>query len=761
MRSLTLLELESEAIHLADYLQSATSIESKRGKFFHFFQNLPQIAERSALCSYYLQFTPYLPLLSQDLIGSNHDPEELSAWLEVIHRFKEQAPEHLSVIAAAERVFRLAAFLGFLYAADGSRAAGLMGLGDYAGLPAPASRLDAARHLIGAAPETLQAEVRTLIRDWEAQAGSFPANGVRVVLVDGSTTPPVYQGPQGIVLSLHAEARERPMDAEADLALINNQTSPGQHSLYWTMMDGLLAARKSMAPGTARSFYTVHYSLSEKSAEVSGASLGLAAALLAWVTIRNRHYRSAVVTLSPLAAITGCIRADGTITAVDSLTLGAKISAAFFSSLERLYLPADNITLASIELAKLEKRYPDRHLILQPLWSLSEALQDHNLIQGKQPSVWARAWAAIRRYRHKGSLAGLSAAVLLALFILFMPALQWWRDRTPARWQIIDTCLVVQNKAGEKIWTYRFDFPVNQQAYEAPDNKNIIMDDLNEDGRMETLIGISELAAMEHSGTLYGFDDRGRLLWPPVKLGTILKTLSGETIEDRFNMGPIIPAKIKPGQPKMIVCSVGSFKDFASRLVLIDHQGVVRGSYWNSGHIAYYIAHDCNGDGQLEIAAGMYGNEEGQARLAVFDPDHMQGSSPQSLPAYTLAGIPPARHLRLFRFPKSPFWEKGVYRDVAAKLEWWGDHVRVDIANHGILKQVAGGLDTYHIYFYFFSPQLEPVALEPPPDYFLSRFLDIFGRPFSPADRKKIACVESWDGAAWISCSLGTADPDR
>ncbi len=760
MRSLPLLELESEAIHLADYLHSEASLESKRGRFFHFFQNLPQIGEPSVFCSYYLQFTPFLPLLSQDLIGSSHDPEELCAWLEVIHVFAEQAPGHGCVIAAAERAVRLAAILGFFYAADCSRAAGLMGLGGLTGLAATDSRLAAARLVTRAAPESLREEVHALIRRWEAQAASFPANSAQVVLVDCSTTP-FDPGPQGIVLSLHAEARERSKDAEADFALINNQTSPGQHSLYWTVMDGLLAARRSMAPGTARSYYKVHFSLSEKSAEVSGASLGLAAALLAWVTIRNRHYRSAVVALSPSAAITGCIRADGKIAAVDSLTLGAKISAAFFSSVDRLYLPADNIALASTELAKLEKRYPDRHLYLQPLWNLSEALQDHNLIQGKQPSVWARVLAAIRRSRHKRLLAALAASTLLALLIMLTPALQWWRDRTPARWQIIENGLVVQNKAGEKIWAHRFGFPLNQEAYNAPDHKNIIMDDLNEDGRMETLIGISESAALEHSGTLYGFDDRGGPLWPPVKLGTALKTLSGETIEDRFALGPIITAKIKPGQPKMILCSVGSFKEFASRLVLIDHTGIVQGSYWNSGHIAFYMAHDCNGDGKLEIVVGMYGNEEGQARLAVFDPDNMQGASPQSLPAFTLAGVPPAHHLRLFRFPKSPFWEKGVYRDVVSKIELWGDHVRVDIANHGILKQVAGGLDGYLIYFYIFSTQMEPVAMETLPDFFLGRFRDIFGKNLSPADRKKIASVESWDGAAWKSCPLGTAPLDR
>ncbi len=756
-----LMELEGEAIQLADYLHSEASLESKRSRFFQFCQNLTQIAEQPAVCSYYLQFAPFLPLMSQELIGSCRDPEELCAWLDVIQVFKDQAPEHLSAIVPAEHDIRLAAILSSFYAADFHRASGLMGITDDAGTALPAARLDAARYLIRKAPQPLQVALDPVIREWEARTASFPDNCASVVLVDSNTIPTISRNPQGIVLSLHAEARERPDDADADFCLINNQTTPGHYSLYWTMTDGLLAARAHMAPGTARSFYTVHFSLAEKSAEVSGSSMGLAAALLAWVTTRNRHYRSALVSLAATAAITGGIRADGTITAVDSLTLGAKISAAFFSPVERLFLPAANLALATAELAKLEERYPDRHLSLQPLRSFGEALQDRNLVQGKQPSLFARAVAALQRSRHKWLFAILASAAGLALLVMLTPALQWWSDRTPARWQIIEHSLVVQNKAGEKIWSHRFDFPISPEAYAAPDHGNILIDDLDQDGRMETLIGISELNALEQSGTLYGFDDKGDPLWPPVKLGMPLRTLSGEEIEDRYLSGPIITAPIIPGHPKMILCTVGSLKTFASRLALIDHKGIVRGSYWNSGHIVFYNTSDYDGDGRLEIAAGMYGNEEGQARLAVFAPDDMQGASPQSLPAYTLAGIPPANHLRLFRFPKSPFWEKGVYRDVVSRIELWGNHVRVDIANHGILKEVAGGMDTYIIYFYVFSTQMEPVALENLPDYFLSRFRDIFGKSFSPADREKIASVESWDGAVWQQIRLETASPVR
>ena len=134
-----------------------------------------------------------------------------------------------------------------------------------------------------------------------------------------------------------------------------------------------------------------------------------------------------------------------------------------FSSAERLYRPQ---TTPWLELANL-KTYPDRYLILQPVWSLSEALQDHNLIQGKP--VWARAGLRYGGRDTKELGWTFSRCPPRPVYPVYARIAVVARP-TPAV-GIIDTCLVVQNKAGEKIWTYRFDFPVNQQAYDAPDNE--------------------------------------------------------------------------------------------------------------------------------------------------------------------------------------------------------------------------------------------------------------------------------------------------
>jgi hypothetical protein len=750
------IELETGAIRLADFLQSEASPMSKRLRFFQFFRQFTASTDQLRFLSYYLQFAPFLLPLCHELTQSSTDPEELCAWLKVTDHFKRQAPEHLTAITEAENKIRISAILHALYAADLRSAAGLLGI-EWAEEPAPsASRLTVARLLASRAPLGLRDELMALLQEWENKVSAFSANSMLAVLIDSSTITTSGAGPQGVVLALHAEARERPADAEEDRGLINNQVNFGKQALYWTIMDGLLAARANMAPGTAQSFYTVHYSLSEKSAEVSGTSLGLAAALLAWVTSRNRHYRSPVVRIASSAAVTGGIRVDGAVTAVDSLSLGAKISATFFSPVERLFLPAANIAEAFRLLAELEQRYPNRRLLLQPIETLSQALQDRNLVEGIQPSLPGRALAAVRRTRHKPLIAGLAAAAALGLLFAFVPAMQWWRDRTPAQWIVEGQKLIIQNEAGERLWSYRFECTLNPQVYAYPGAGHVLLDDINGDGRIEVLAGISDSNAPAYSGTLFGFDDQGHALWPPLKPGRILRNLEGEEIPNIYDMSPIKTVTIATGQPKMILTSVNSHGDFPGMLALIDHRGRLQGSYWNSSHITRCFAQDITGDGRPEIIATLYGNEDGRARLAAFSIDDMHGASPQSSSHYILDGIPLANHLKLYRFPATPFVERPSFNDMIDPIDRWSSGFRIYITNPGVYSGKAPDANC-SVCSYFFDAQLEPVSMFDPPDLTLSRLKDALGHPFAAADRRRLEIIDEWDGTSWRPRPIGTA----
>ncbi len=746
----SLIQIENDSLQLAGYLRSEASLEGRRGRFFAFFHQLDAWPDPQMLRSYYVQFCSYLLPLAQGLNDAGRDPEELGAWLELIERFKQLAPEHLSVIEQCGQRICIAAILHACYAADFARAAALAG-SEWNPESAPASsRLETARTLAGRAAPPFRDELLSALQSWPEAPSSFSANRVQVLLIDSSTLVAAGADPQGVLLPLHAEARERPSDAEADQALINNRVGTlGQEALHWTLQDALLAARARMPGGTAQRYFTVHYSLQEKSAEISGTSVGLAAALLAWVACRNRHYRAPVARIAADAAVTGGIRPDGSVSLVDSLTLGAKLRAAFFSPAERLFLPAANLPEAWPLLAALEARYPHRHLLLQPLETLQQALQDRNLIDAQPPRAPARVLAALSRTRNKPLRAALAAAAALVLLFAIIPALQWWRDRVPARAEISGNAFIVENRSGQKLWSHHFSVPLTPAKFENNGLGSFLIDDLDGNGRPEVIFALNDYSRPELLGTLFGFDDKGRELWPPLKLSAKLKTCSGLEFEDSYYTGPVHSVQIRPGEPRMILCSIGSIQDYTARLVLADHAGRICGSYWNAGHITDYVAYDINADGRNEIIASMYGNEDGRTRLAAFDPDQMSGASPQADPYYTLADIPPSHPLKLFRFPASPFVEPKAYRDALWRIDLGMDHFRMQLANHGLLKTYAGEIGEYGIYSYRFSLHLEPVALFDPPDYFLSRFHDIFGRDFSPADRARLEVIDEWDGQAW------------
>ncbi len=464
----SLIALETAAVQLAENLHGDASLEGKRCRFFLFFLQIAELPEQERFRSYYLQFAPTLLPLCQELYGSSRDPEELCAWLQVADKFRRLAPEHLASIAKAEHKIRLAAILLFLYINEAGRAAALMGIEAGQAPHPPIPRLAAAQALEKRAPLPLRDDLSIFLQEWQARSRSFSASSVQTILVDSSTVSSGNAPPQGVLLALQADARERPGDAEEDRSLLNNQVYFGKHALYWTIMDGLLAARSRMAPGIARCHYTIQFSLPEKSVEVGGTSLGLAAALLAWITSRNRHYRATSARIAESAAVTGGIQPDGAVTAVASLTLAAKIRAAFFSPLERLFLPEANHAEAFRLLVELEKRYPCRHLLLQPLETLDQALQDRNLIDNIRLSPLAYALSGLRRIQHKPVAAALAATAMLVLLLALAPTLQWWHDRKPAQWTVEENKLNIENAAGERLWLYGFDCPIESPEYDYP-----------------------------------------------------------------------------------------------------------------------------------------------------------------------------------------------------------------------------------------------------------------------------------------------------
>lgn len=256
-----------------------------------------------------------------------------------------------------------------------------------------------------------------------------------MMLIDVGSAAASANNSGGLLIPLYATGRERPTDAEEDLCRLNNQIDFGKNALYWTLLDGLQAARTLLPETAAKWHYAVHYSIPEKSAVVNGTSLGLAAALLAWTTALNCYHQHPAAKLGGNLAVTGGVDSQGNIIGVDATGLRAKITAAFFSPIDRLYIPAANWREALTILAPLERRYPGRHFLIHPLENLEQGLQDHNMVEWTRPDPAQRLVALVRRKRSRPVLLMLAAASMLALLIANVPAFIAWRDRTPVQFE--------------------------------------------------------------------------------------------------------------------------------------------------------------------------------------------------------------------------------------------------------------------------------------------------------------------------------------
>ena len=752
----SLLELETAAIDLSRALHSDTSIGLKQRLFFSLFHHLAALPEPERFRSYYLQFAPMLPTLCEELNSACLDPAVLEQWLKDLSQFHQFAELHHQAIETAGEAVRAAAILHALYAGDETTTARLAGLELPDELRPHRSRLELALSVLSRLPSSLQNKLADSLRGWQKEHGTYMAGKLYMMLVDVDSAAASEDNSGGLLIPLYATGRERPVDAEEDLCRLNNQIDFGKNALYWTLLDGLQAARTLLPEAAAKWHYAIHYSIPEKSAAMNGTSLGLAAALLAWTAALNCYHQHPAARLGGNLAVTGGVDSQGNIMGVDAAGLRAKITAAFFSPIDRLYIPAANWREALTILAPLERRYPGRHLLIHPLENLEQALQDRNLVERTRPGPARRLVALVRRKRSRPVLLMLTAAVMLALLIANVPAFIAWRDRTPVQFEFQGKQMICRNANGYRLWEYTFDFQPNDSAYSQAKG-TILVDDLDGDGRKETILGTHETMEPEHSATLYAFSAKGTLLWPPLRLGRPLQNQEGEWIDDYYHTSKLRSVSFGPGQPKAILVTISHFNDYPSSLALVSFTGKQLGAFWNAGHIIHEAVADLDQDEEPEILAGGYDNETGRAWVGVFHPQELQGASPRSTPHYTLSGIPIARPALLLRFPSSPFWVKGGYRDRTVAIEPNRHTIRIHLSNPGFYYGFPGASHAT-MYGYHLANDLESITLNELADYFKDQYLAVFGQPLSPAGLQQLLQVERWDGHEWVPfpASYGT-----
>jgi len=259
----------------------------------------------------------------------------------------------------------------------------------------------------------------------------------------------------------------------------------------------------------------------------------------------------------------------------------------------------------------------------------------------------------------QGLLWLVTVSIAVALFLVLRGAVV---PKEPVDFMIKGSRLAILNDAGKILWhydtglenlagedLYRAHFQFKRSDRRAP-LPYLLIKDLDGDGHREVLFSLqTQDEAAE--GKLLCFDRSGRLRWQfaggrEMKFGD--KTYSG----DYRTQGFLAEDLDGDGQLEVLVVSIHR-PSWPCQFALLDHQGNLRGEYWNAGYFNDLACGDLNGDGIKEIIAGGQNNEYGLGCLVVFDIASITGGSPQEDWEFRCQGLRPGSELYYLLFPRT------------------------------------------------------------------------------------------------------------
>jgi len=218
--------------------------------------------------------------------------------------------------------------------------------------------------------------------------------------------------------------------------------------------------------------------------------------------------------------------------------------------------------------------------------------------------------------------------------------------------------------------------------------------------------------------------------------------------EDAFNITQLRVVKNRRGE-RFVAVSAHHYSFFPSFAAVYNMDGALVGQYWSAGAISDIAVYDFDGDGDDEIIAGGFRNEDGRAFLAVLEIDNMWGLSPQdSSGHYSSRELPPGTERYYLRLPASPFSVKNPWRDFTQDIVCLQDYLALSLCNAAIADAEGipknWGLVTYH---YDYRLQMKEWHIA---DLAAERIVKRLGRQMTPAEIAALDRTDYWDGEKWV-----------
>lgn len=244
-------------------------------------------------------------------------------------------------------------------------------------------------------------------------------------------------------------------------------------------------------------------------------------------------------------------------------------------------------------------------------------------------------YARVHPVRLTGALTSAAAVVVLA--VLFMrPA----RDANATYAEVKNGSLVIQNKAGEVLWTKEARGLVEGStrkgfAYSSGaivDEQPVLIEDIDGDGQNEVLVHACADFGASHSSfnndSLYCFERDGSTRWTRGYPDNVFASTLDYTKWGRWSVSTCFTLRADRKQPRLFVMA-SCDPYFASKIMEVDcKDGHMLQTYWHAGAFAVSAVADVDGDGNLEILLAGVNNGYKRAFVLALDPDRLDGCGP-------------------------------------------------------------------------------------------------------------------------------------
>ena len=248
------------------------------------------------------------------------------------------------------------------------------------------------------------------------------------------------------------------------------------------------------------------------------------------------------------------------------------------------------------------------------------------------------------------TLALVAIAVLSLRFLSSTQLAHEIRDLVPAKHRYAEKELIVQNRSGETLWTYRLEDLLRMEEADLESGPRVQFADLENDGSMEVVAAVGHAQDFPPGAApqfdLFCFEADGKLRWK-YRFSDSL-TFGAKKYDPPFTIRALL---IAGEERKHIWAAYVHNPWWPTALVKLDADGREVERFVNAGYI-YSLAHLRTPEGAFILAGGV-NNERNAGMLAVIEANR-SGSSPQSARSqFECMGCPLGRPARYFSFPRS------------------------------------------------------------------------------------------------------------